>query len=315
MKKMVLILFFSLCLILSGCAKETVDDSKINIVTSFYPMYIATINITDGVDGVEVRNLTAETTGCLHDYQITTTDMIKLSHADALVINGGGMENFIEKTISLYPDLSIINASIDLLEKHEELLSDHEHEEPEEHEHEENEEHDHDHGANSHYWTSITLYIEQVNNIKDGLIRLDPENEEVYENNARAYVEKLEVLKSKMHSTLDDVDNKNIVTFHEAFDFFAEEFGLNVVAVIEREPGTYPSSRDVADIIDLIKEKDINAIFVEPQYSKSAADTIARETNAKVYTLDPAVSGKMEKDAYIEIMLQNMNVLEEAITK
>ena len=302
---------FSLALFslyLTGCARETIDDSKLNIVTSFYPMYIATINIVDGANNVEVKNLTASTTGCLHDYQITTSDMIKLSHADILVINGDGMENFIEKAISTYPNLNIINASDGIKENHEELFE-HDNEEmyevSDEHEHEEN----------SHYWVSITLYIEQINNIKNELIRLDSKNKEIYIKNTDEYIKKLEELKEKMHKELDNIENKNVITFHEAFEFFAEEFDLNVVSVIEREPGTYPSSRDVARIIDLIKEKEVKAIFVEPQYSRSAADTISRETNVRVYTLDPIVTGDLNKTAYIDIMNKNLKSLKEALTK
>ena len=96
-----------------------------------------------------------------------------------------------------------------------------------------------------------------------------------------------------MHEVLDKKENKKIVTFHEAFEFFAEEFNLEIVAVIEREPGTYPSAGEVADIIDLVREKEAKAIFVEPQYSRSAADTIARETNIPVYSLDPIVTGEL----------------------
>ncbi len=302
MKKIVVFLSMIMMLFLSGCSKETIDESKLNIVTSFYPMYIATLNITDGIDDVEVKNLTSETTGCLHDYQITTTDMIKLKHADVLVINGDGMENFIDKSISLFPNLTIIDASKGILENHEELLGHFEHEE------------EHEHGLNSHYWVSITLHIEQIKNIKNELIRINPENAEKYEKNANDYIVKLEELKEKMHEVINDSKNKNIITFHEAFDYFAEEFDLNIVAVIEREPGTYPSSKDVAEIIDLVKEKNVSTIFVEPQYSRSAADTIARETNAKVFTLDPIVSGKLDKNAYIDIMELNLSSLKLALS-
>ena len=69
----------------------------------------------------------------------------------------------------------------------------------------------------------------------------------------------------------------------------------------------------MADIIDLIRTKDVKAIFVEPQYSRSAADTIARETGVSVYTLDPVVTGKLEKEAYIDLMNKNLEVLEEAL--
>ena len=87
----------------------------------------------------------------------------------------------------------------------------------------------------------------------------------------------------------------------------------DIVAVIEREPGTYPNARDVADIIDLVRSKEVKAIFIEPQYSRSAADTIARETGISVYVLDPIVTGELNKDAYIDMMNQNLKVLEEAL--
>lgn len=309
MKKLTFITIIMLImLVLSACTSQNVDNTKLNIVTSFYPMYIATINITDGAENVEVKNLTNQTTGCLHDYQITTSDMIKLSDADILVINGDGMENFIDKAISAYEDLEIVNASEGIKENHEELLENDFHEDESEHDHE------HEHGSNSHYWVSVSLYMEQIKNIKDRLKILDPVNESIYEKNARDYLIKLQNLKNKMHEELDILENKNIITFHEAFDFFAEEFDLNIVSVIEREPGTYPSSRDVADIIDEVRTKNVNAIFVEPQYSRTAADTIAKETNINVYMLDPIVTGDLEKDAYIDIMEKNLNTLIEALS-
>ena len=306
MRKIGMVLAIILSLIcFSGCNdNNSKKDDKINIVTSFYPMYIATINITDGIEDVEVTNLTASTTGCLHDYQITTADMLKLSNADILIINGDGMESFIEKAISTYPDVKIINASEGIRESHEELLD----EESGEHVNEE-----HEHGLNSHYWVSPTLYIEQIKNIEEKLVEIDSNNKEKYELNANTYIEKIDALRNEMHEELDGKEKRNIVTFHEAFDFFAEEFELKVVAVVEREPGTTPSSKEVAQIIDMINEKDVQAIFVEPQYSRSAADTIARETNVKVYNLDPVVTGEMDKDAYIRIMKENLEVLKEAL--
>ena len=116
-----------------------------------------------------------------------------------------------------------------------------------------------------------------------------------------------------MHEELDALPNKNIITFHEAFEYFADEFDFDIVAVIEREPGTYPSSKEVAEIIDLVKEKDVKAVFVEPQYSRSAADTIARETKVEVYSLDPIVTGSDDIDSYIKIMTENMNTLIKAL--
>jgi len=312
-------------LVFSACSKETVDTSKLNIVTSFYPMYIATANIVDGVEEVELRNLTATTTGCLHDYQLTTANMITLTSADVLVINGEGMETFIEKAIETCENLKIVEASEGILESHEklehiEIEESHIHEEVskieynEEEIHEEQDGHEHHHGENAHIWVSLSLHMEQVENICDELIKIDPKNAGKYRENAQNYIGKLKALKEKMHMTLDGKTNKNIVTFHEAFEFFAEEFDLEIVAVIEREPGTYPSAGEVADIIDLVREKNAKAIFVEPQYSRSAADTIARETDVPVYSLDPIVTGELDKDAYLKRMEMNLKTLEEALS-
>ena len=301
MKKMlILFMAFFLIFILIGC-NQTNDnnENELNIVTSFYPMYIATSNIVDGIDNVKLTNMTKTDVGCLHDYQLTTKDMNILERANVFIINGGGMENFLDKAISAYPKLKVINASENILEEHEHKES-----------HKIGEHH---HEENSHIWVSISMYIEQVKNIANELSKIDTTNSDKYISNANAYIRKLETLKNEMHEGLDILSNKNIITFHEAFEFFAEEFDLNVVAVIEREPGTSPSAGELAKIIKIIKDSDANAIFVEPQYDSSIARVISRETNKPVYMLDPVVTGDLDKDAYEKIMRENLKVLKEAL--
>ena len=72
-------------------------ESKFNIATSFYPMYIATLNITEGVEDITIKNLTQQTTGCIHDYVLTTSELVTLAKADVLIINGASMEEFMDK--------------------------------------------------------------------------------------------------------------------------------------------------------------------------------------------------------------------------
>lgn len=289
MKKLLLIFVLFVCACgLTSCNSKNENTNQLNIVTSFYPMYIATSNIIDGAQNVSLYCLASPTVGCLHDYQLTVNDMITLESADVFVVNGGGMESFLDKAVSTYPNLKIINAS----EKEENNSLE----------------------ENAHYWVSISLYIKEVENISNYLQEIDSDNAEIYEKNTNEYILRLEELKNEMHNKLDNIENKNIVTFHEAFEYFADEFGLNVVAVIEREPGTSPSAKDVAEIIDTIRELDVNAVFVEPQYLKTAANTIANETNIPVYELDPAVSGELNKTAYEDIMRNNLEVLLEALS-
>ncbi len=291
-------------IILSGCGQSKIPDSQANstntgskekftIVTSFYPMYISTINVTKGVSGVEVINMTKPQTGCLHDYQLTPEDLKTLEKANAFVINGAGMESFLDKIIKQQPNLKIVEASKGI-----DLLKDETGEE------------------NPHVWVSISDSILQVKNIAEQLSSLDTVNAAKYRANADEYVKKLETQKDRMHNSLDSAKNRDIITFHEAFPYFAKEFNLNIVAVIEREPGSEPSPKEMQDTIEKIKEAKIKALFAEPQYPAKAAETIAQETGAKVFTLDPAVTGEAKPDAYddyINVMEQNLKTLQEAL--
>ncbi|MBR0059985.1 MAG: zinc ABC transporter substrate-binding protein, partial [Selenomonadaceae bacterium] len=109
MKKILLLML--ILLTMSGCGSEKKDDGNLKIVTSFYPIYLDVLNITRGVSGVEVVNLTPPQTGCLHDYQLTPEDMKTLETADIFVVNGLGMESFLDKVTEAHPNLKIINAS------------------------------------------------------------------------------------------------------------------------------------------------------------------------------------------------------------
>lgn len=303
-----------------GC-NNNVDSNKktedtLNIVTSFYPLYISTINITKDIPNVTVTNMTKSQTGCLHDYQLTPQDLKTLENADILVINGAGMESFLDSIISQYPNLEIVDATkgLTLLEDDTHSHDDHDHDHDSEDEHSEDDGHDHEY--NAHVWVSVTGNIEEVKNISSQLEDLNPENKETYEANTNTYVSKLEDLKNEMHAELDNLPNRDIITFHEAFPYFAEEFNLNIAGVIEIEPDSEPSAKEIEEIINTIKSKNINALFTEPQYSSKVAETIATETGATVYELDPIVTGDSNPDAYddyINKMKKNLDVLKEAL--
>ncbi len=271
--------------------QEVTEDDMI-IVTSFYPIYVLTINITRDVPGVKVINMTEPQTGCLHDYQLVPADMKVLEKADAFVINGAGMESFLDKVISQLPNLTLIEGSVGIP-----LLED------------ENGE------VNPHVWVSVTGAIKEVENITEGLAKLDPKNSDQFNKNSREYIERLKSLKDKMHEALKDIKTKDIVTFHEAFPYFAQEFGLNIVSVVEREPGSEPSAGELAATIKAINESKTKVLFAEPQYSQKAAESIASQTGAKVYILDPVVTGpnNATHDSYEKTMEENLEVLIEAL--
>ena len=287
----------------SGCGTPAKESSRLKLLASFYPIAIMALNITDGVEGVAVESMAQQQTGCLHDFQMTTADMKKAETANAFLINGAGMEGFLDKISDQLPELPVIDSStgIPLIASGE----DH---------HDGGEGHDHgQEDYNPHLWVSITNCMEQVRNLSEGIIALDPEHEAEYRENTETYLEKLSALRDKMHSALDHVKNKDIITFHEAFPYFAEEFGLHIAAVINREPDSQPSAKELADTIRLVRETGVKALFVEPLYPETSADIIAAETGAQVYVLDPAVSGEWDKNAYLTAMESNLQVLAQAL--
>jgi zinc transport system substrate-binding protein len=298
-----LVLVSVLVMVLSGCGTnneskaavsqttDTKTEKVLTIATSFYPMYIFTLNVTKDIPNVNVVSLTKPTTGCLHDYAVSPDDMKNLEGAQILIINGAGMESFMDKVTGQMPNLKIIEASqgISLIKG------------------------DGDEGDNPHVWLSITDAITQVKTIGDQLALLDHANAPKYQENTQAYIKKLEVLRTKMHQALDGVQQRNIVTFHEAFPYFAKEFNLTIAGVIEREPDSAPSAKELSETIEKVKSLEIKALFAEPQYPVKAAETIAKETGAKIYTLDPVVTGPAEADAYINLMESNLIILQEAL--
>lgn len=281
--------------IIGGCGSEKKEDDNLKIVTSFYPMYLDTMNIVRGVGGVEVVNLTPPQTGCLHDYQLTPEDMKTLETADIFVVNGLGMESFLDKVIEEHPNLKIINASdspqiTPIMEE--------------------------DGKPNPHVWLSLTYSIQQVKNISSKLCELDPKHADAYKRHTLDYIDELTTLRDEIHISLTMLPKKDIVTFHEAFPYLAKEFGLNVVAVIEREPGTEPTPQELAETIDKINSLPVKIIFTEPQYSSKAAETIARETGAQIFELDPIVTGEAKPENlldYVDRMLTNTLTLTKAL--
>lgn len=278
-------------LLLSGFAVAE-GDTPIRITASFYPLYIAAINITKDVPGIEVQSMAPPSAGCLHDYQLTTADRVTLENSNILILNGAGLETFLDK---LLPQLggTVIDAStgIDLLQGH--------------------------HNVNAHIWVSIPGMMAQVANIAEGLATADPAHADLYHQNAAEYAARLETLYSNMQEILAPFAGAPIVTFHEAFDYFARDSDLRVVATIQNHENSMPSPRELADVAETIKKENVKALFAEPQYDDASVDILARETGLPVYLLDPAVSGELDPtdyDAYIRIMEQNTQVLVEALS-
>ena len=262
---------------------------SLRVVTSFYPVYVTALNVTGGIDGIEVTNMTSPHTGCLHDYQLTAGDVRTLADADVLLVNGAGTEPFLDKVRGNSPGLRIVEASrgIPLMD------------------------------GNPHVWVSFEGARRQVDNVAEALAEAAPGHAEALRANAETYKSSLAALEKKMHEELKPYAGARIMTFHGAFPYFARDFGLELVGVVEREPGAEPSARELSETIDLVRERGVKARATEPQYSDRTAQVIARETGVRICELDPVVTGPASsseaRNAWLVAMEKNLAALRDAL--
>lgn len=330
----------------SDSTKNTDEaDDMLTVVTSFYPMYIAALNIVDGVDGVRLENLSEPQTGCLHDFQLTPEDMKLLSTADVFVINGGGIESFMSDVAKAYPKLDVVEACEDvalLSEDDDETDGAHDHdhdadtESDSDHDHdhdadaESESDHDHDHDAdtesesdrdhdhgdeNAHAWMSVPRYRTMVQTIASRLAEKDAKHADEYYANAKAYDEKLAVLEEKIDSLKSLTGGQNIIIFHEAYEYVADDFSMNACYLLDLDEERSVSAGGVKQVIGAIKDDGVSVILAEELYGKSMGDTVSRETDVHMVYIDPLNRGEYDKDSYLDGMERNIELIKDAFTK
>lgn len=293
-----------LTLVLALCLMATpVFALAETAVTSFYPIWIFALNLTEGIDEIEVVNLAAPDTGCLHDYQLQTGDMKALAKADLFLVNGAGMESYLDVVRKDFPDLPVTVASEGI-----EFLAGQNAMEIGEAEEEE--------GVNSHIWLDAANAAAMTANLAEGLRNAFPQYADRITENETAYVEKLMALDAELREKLSGLKKNGIVTFHEAFPYFAKAYGLEVLAVVNKEPGETLTVKQMAELTEAVKALGLPPLFTEPQYEDLNARTLVQETGAQVYSLDPVVTGPEEDvplDLYEQVMRQNAETLLEAL--
>lgn len=311
----------------SGNTKNTDEaDDMLTVVTSFYPMYIAALNIVDGVEGVRLENLSEPQTGCLHDFQLTPEDMKLLSTADVFVINGGGIESFMSDVAKAYPKLDVVEACEDVTLLSEDTEGDHDHdhdadaESESDHDHdadiESESNHDHDHGdENAHAWMSVPRYRTMVKTIASHLAQKDEAHAEEYYANAEKYDARLAKLEKEQDSLKGLTGGQNIIIFHEAYEYVADDFSMNACYLLDLDEERSVSAGEIKQVIGAIKDDGVSVILAEELYGKSMGDTVSRETDVHVIYIDPLNRGEYDKDSYLYGMEHNIELIKEAFTK
>ena len=214
------------------------------------------------------------------------------------------MESYLNLVFSAFPDLPVIEASkgIPLLAGVDALSIGEADEEDEE--------------VNAHIWLSAENAARMAENMAAAMMERFPAESEKIRENCTRLVGRLEKLHQDLTEGLSALPSRDIITFHEAFPYFAHAYNLHVVAVVNREPGETLTPAQLAQLTEVIRGLGNPPLFVEPQYEDLSARALAAETGAPVYTLDPVVTGPdsdVPLDYYETVMRQNMEVLRQAL--
>jgi zinc transport system substrate-binding protein len=271
------------------------ETEKMQVVTSFFPMYDFSRNV--GGDKVEVSLLVPVGVE-VHDWEPKTSDIQKALSAKVFVYSGLGIEPWIDsvKEAAGSSDIVFVETSEGL---NVELLTYAEG------------------GTDPHTWLDPIIAKHQVEKIVEGFKQADPENADYYETNAEQYLAKLDVLDTEIRSTLTAYTRREFITFHEAFAYFAKRYGLTQIYLLPRGQEE-PSPSDVVTVIETAKAKNITVIYAEPLSDPSLAEEVARQIpNGRVLVLDPAEEVPLTKleagKNYFSIMRQNVRNLEEGL--
>lgn len=286
-------------LLLGGCAApQDQDDHRTNILATTYPLYLFARTITEGSDHIQVSQLITEQVSCLHDYTLTVKDMKLIEQADVIIVNGAGLEEFMDDVLS-QSDAAVIDCS-----EHIELLTAAGHEDH-------HDEHHHHGHYDPHYWLDLGNAETMLNTISDHLSALDPSHAELY---AKNYARSATLL-AETSAALPSLSCPYLITFHDGFQYLAHAGGLTLLRSIEEESGSEASAAEIKEIISLVQEHGIPAIFTEKNGSDRTANVISRETGAAVYQLDMLMSGDgCNLSDYINAIQSNYSVIREALS-
>ena len=310
-------------------------EAKVRVLATTYPVYLITRAVTQNSPDVQVDLLIPAQTGCPHDYALTPKDMQKLAKAKIVVINGLGLEAFLDKPLAAAGKITVIDSSKGvnaIVEDHDEgqhaahgdadkaHKEDHGHAAAAGHDHGHEHEHDHGHdhgGINPHAFASPMQAAVMARNIGRGLAAAEPVAAKNCPEVAEAYAARLEAVGKRLAAVGANAANKNVVALHDGMAYLVRDAGLNLVDVIQEDEEAQPSAARLLDLVKKIKESKPVVLIGEPQYSEKPVRALAAETGVPAVQLDSLASGPANAslDHYETVMSQNCAILEKYFGK
>lgn len=306
-----------LSVLLTACGgqekKEASSNEKIQVMTTFYPMYEFTKQVVGDKGDVELL-IPAGTEP--HDFEPSAKDLAKISDSDVFVYNSPELETWTDNLTDTIDtkQTEIIQASKDI-----KLMEGTEHDREEAHDHDtqEHEEHGHSHELDPHVWLDPALAIKEVETIRDQLSKKYPDDKAAFEKNAASYIDELKKLDEEFQTAFKDAKNKTFVTQHAAFGYLANQYGLTQEAIAGISPDQEPSPSRLSELKHYVDDNQVKVIYFEENASSKVAETLSKETGVKLEVLNPleSLTDKQIKDGedYLSVMRENLTALKESI--
>ncbi|MDQ0999747.1 zinc transport system substrate-binding protein [Neobacillus niacini] len=332
-KKFITILsVLALMLFLAACnqtekTQSSEDTKQLTVFTTIYPLQYFTERI--GGDLVKIENIVPPGSDA-HSVEISTKTMMKVAESDAFIHTGTGVEGFADSVSDSLEkeDVKIVSASenIDFISSNQEAHDEHaeeeghdEHAEEEAHD-EHNEEGHEEHGESDidpHVWLDPNRSIILAENIKNALAELQPENKKAFEDNFITLKNELEKLDTEFTNMVAQTKTKTFIVSHSAYGYWENTYGLKQVGISGLSPTDEPSQKKLTEVIELVKENNLQYIFFEPNLTNKVAEIVQNETGTKALTLNNLESISDEnikkKEDYFVIMRKNIDSLKQAL--
>jgi zinc transport system substrate-binding protein len=312
-----------LMLVLAACnkAEETQsseDTNKLTVFTTIYPLEYFTERI--GGDLVQTENIVPPGSDA-HSVEINTKTMVRVAESDAFIHTGTGVEGFADSVADSLEkeDVVIVSASenIDFISSNEEAPDEHGEEEGDDEHIEEGHEEHGESDIDPHVWLDPKRSIIIAENIKNALVKLQPENKEAFEDNFLTLKNELGELDSEFNNMVNQSKTKTFIVSHSAYGYWEDAFGLKQIGISGLSPTDEPSQKQLTKIIDLVKGNNLQYIFFEPNLKNKVAEAVQNETGTKALTLNNLESITDENiknnEDYFVIMRKNIDALKQAL--
>lgn len=282
MKKIVIIMMALMLFCSCTTIKEKDENDKLQVYTSFYAMYDFAKQI--GGDMADVH-LLCPTGQEPHDFEPTAQDMAKLSQADIFIYNGMGMEHWAEKIVQTLP------STVKVIEASSFVKTD---------------------NPDPHIWLNPKNAYKQMEGIADVFIEKDTSNKDYYKKQLNDTKTLCDNLYYSLLTARDMFKSDTIIVSHDAYSHLCDLLDIRQMPINGKDNSGEPSPQRISDIVDYIKANDIKYIFCEPLGTSEIMDTIAKDTDCEILTLDP-FEGRTDGGTYSNSMTENIAKLTKAL--